>query len=461
MTVIIENKTTDFVPVFIIAKDDFSAWLDQQDAIVKNWLGIIQFKANAGHSVLVPDNNGGIHSVIFITYKEFDAAFYARLPAMLPAGDYKVETELSTPNAYHLALGWLLQQYEFTDFKTKKRTTENDKPRLIAPVTLDVKKVENEANAIFLARDLINRPANDLTPTSLADEAEKIARRYNSKVRIIIGDDLIKENYPAIFTVGQASITPARLVDFTWGNADAPKVTLVGKGVTFDTGGLDIKDAGSMLTMKKDMGGAATALGLAQLIMAQNLNVCLRVLIPAVENAIAGNAMRPLDVMKTRKGLTVEIGNTDAEGRLILADCLFEAAQEKPDLLIDFATLTGAARVALGPELPAIFCQQEELTAELLESSRQTNDPVWPLPLWPGYRQNLESRVADLNNISAGGFAGAIHAGLFLQEFVEPDTNWIHIDTYAWNYKSRPGRPEGGEALALRACYNLIERRYA
>jgi leucyl aminopeptidase len=311
-----------------------------------------------------------------------------------------------------------------------------------------------------LARDLINTPAEDMGPPELAEAAQTLAAKHGARYRVIVGDELLELNYPAIHMVGRAAAKAPRLIDFVWGNENAPKLTLVGKGVCFDTGGLDLKPSGGMRMMKKDMGGAATLLGLASAIMEAKLPVRLRVMVPAVENAVAGNAFRPLDIIKTRKGMTVEVGNTDAEGRLILCDALYEACNERPTLLIDMATLTGAARTALGPELPALFANDDAVADELLRFGLNESDPLWRLPLWKPYRQMIVSPIADLNNVSESSFAGAITAALYLDAFVTPGTPWIHIDTYAWNQKSRPGRPEGGEALAMRALYALIEHRF-
>src|SRR5260221_565754 len=306
----------------------------------------------------------------------------------------------------------------------------------------------------------ITPPAEHMGPAELAGAAEDLAGRHSARFSAIVGDALLAENYPMIHAVGRASARAPRLADLTWGDAQAPKLTLVGKGVCFDSGGLDLKTAGGMRLMKKDMGGAATLLGLADAIMAARLPVRLRVLVPAVENFVSANAMRPLDVIRTRKGITVEIGNTDAEGRLILCDALSEADAEKPALLIDMATLTGAARTALGPELPALFSNDDALAAELLDAAEGAADPLWRMPLWKPYRKMLSSQVADINNVSESAFAGAITAALYLQEFVAKETPWAHIDTYAWNQSSRPGRPEGGEALGLRALYHLVEERF-
>jgi leucyl aminopeptidase len=311
-----------------------------------------------------------------------------------------------------------------------------------------------------LARDLINTPAADMLPDGLEKAVRDLAVSHGAAVSVITGDDLLVQNYPMIHDVGRASAVAPRLIDLTWGNASARKLTLVGKGVCFDTGGLDLKPASAMGLMKKDMGGAATALGLAHMIMAAKLPVRLRVLIPAVENAVAGNAFRPGDVLKTRKGITVEIGNTDAEGRLVLADALTEAASENPELLIDCATLTGACRVALGPDMPGLFVDDDALAADAMTAARETHDLLWRLPLHQPYRKMIDSKVADINNAGEGGFAGAITAALFLKEFIPQGQPWIHVDTYAWNAADRPGRPAGGEALALRALFALVSKKF-
>jgi leucyl aminopeptidase len=313
---------------------------------------------------------------------------------------------------------------------------------------------------VFLARDLANTPAGDLGPEKLADETARVAKAAGARHHVIVGDDLLAENYPTIHAVGRASARAPRLVDIVWGDPAAPKVTLVGKGVCFDTGGLDLKTASGMRLMKKDMAGAAIVLGLAQAIMDAGLPVRLRVLLPCVENAVSGNAMRPLDIVRTRKGLTVEIGNTDAEGRLILCDALAEASTEKPELLIDMATLTGAARVALGPELAALFCNDETLAEGLLAAAAAEDDPMWRMPLWRSYRKMIDSKIADINNVSESPHAGAVTAALYLQEFIEPGIPWAHLDVMAWNPQSRPGRPEGAEATALRALYAHIAKRF-
>jgi leucyl aminopeptidase len=321
-------------------------------------------------------------------------------------------------------------------------------------------EIERLQSATALARDLINTPANDMSPEHLAQAAVDMATRYCARHRVIVGDELLTEGFPAVHAVGRASACPPRLFDMEWGDAAHPKVTIVGKGVCFDSGGLDIKPGSSMLLMKKDMGGAAVALGLAQAIMDAKLPLRLRLIVPMVENAISGSAYRPGDVLRTRKHLSVEVGNTDAEGRLILCDALALADEEKPDLLIDLATLTGAARVALGPELPALFSNDESLGTEVAKLGAAEFDPLWPMPLWNGYDEELSSKIADLNNVSASGFAGAIIAALFLRRFVSNARSWMHVDLYAWNSKERAGRPVGAEPQALRALCSYLKSRY-
>jgi leucyl aminopeptidase len=327
------------------------------------------------------------------------------------------------------------------------------------PAGIDRAAIRRAIAAVSLVRDLINTPAEDMGPPHLAEAAKSVAKAHKAKFSVIVGDDLLKKNYPAIHAVGRAAARPPRLIDMSWG-ASGPRLALVGKGVCFDSGGLDLKPASGMLLMKKDMGGAALMLALAQMIMDAGLKIRLRVLIPAVENAVGGNAYRPLDVIRTRKGITVEIGNTDAEGRVILCDALAEAqsgkAGDKPDLILDAATLTGAARVALGPDLPALFCNDDDIAEALLRHGKAEDDPFWRMPLHKGYRRMLDSKVADINNVSDGSYAGAITAALYLQEFIDPGTRWAHIDTLAWNLRDRPGRPEGGEALGLRALFAFV-----
>jgi leucyl aminopeptidase len=378
------------------------------------------------------------------------------LPGALPPGRYRLDPEPEAEAASRHALAWALGSYTFTRYRRREKTFAH----LVWPEGVDRAAVGRAAGATCFVRDLVNTPACDLGPAERAEAALDLAGEFGAKAEVVVGDDLLARNWPAVHAVGRASARAPRLVDLAWGEEGAPLVAVVGKGVCFDSGGLDLKPSSAMLNMKKDLGGAAHALGLARMVMAARLPVRLRVLIPAVENAVSGDAFRPMDVLRTRKGLTVEVGNTDAEGRLILCDALHEAAQDRPDLLIDFATLTGAARVALGPELPALFCNDDALAADFLDAGAAVADPLWRLPLHRGYRRMLDSKVADINNAGSGGFAGAITAALFLQAFVPDGVRWAHVDTFAWNPSSRPARPEGGEAFGMRAAFRLLERYY-
>jgi leucyl aminopeptidase len=382
----------------------------------------------------------------------------APLPDRLPAGNYRIATELQAHVATQLALGWVLGTYRFSHFRgnAPKPPTAN---ALVAPTGADMPYVHAAAQGMALARDLINTPANALGPVELAAAARSMAERFGGEIHIHSGVELTRE-YPLIAAVGAGSSRAPCLIECRWRRSGAPRVTLVGKGVCFDSGGLDLKPPSSMLLMKKDMGGAACVLGLTQMLVQLQAPIDLRVLIPAVENSVSGDAYRPGDVWKSRKGLTVEVNNTDAEGRLVLADALADADAEKPDLLIDMATLTGAARTALGPDVPAVFSTDDSLAQQLTALGRTHCDPVWPLPLWHGYDDELGSRVADLSNVSSSSFAGAIFGALFLKRFVTATPRWLHLDLYAWNAKERGGRPMGGEAQCVRAVYQLIRRLY-
>ena len=448
------------LPILALGKAGFKKWLEAQPAARRGWIEGSGFTAEPGSLCLLPDEKGVLEGALFGWDKE-DFWAFATLPAKLPGRVWRIDTALTPAQADAAALVWGLAHYQFGRYKSKP-ASEAAKPRLTWPIAADRDHTLRLINGIGLARDLVNTPANDMGPEELASVAGGLARKYGAEFRVITGDALLEENYPTIHAVGRAAAPhrAPRLIDLHWGNPNHPKLTLVGKGVCFDSGGLDLKPSSGMKIMKKDMGGAAVALGLADVIMDAKLPVRLRLLIPAVENAVSGDAFRPLDIIKTRKGLTVEIGNTDAEGRLILCDALFEAETEKPDLLLNFATLTGAARTALGPDLPALFSRQDALAEDLLKAGRETNDPLWRLPLWTPYRRMLDSKVADINNASDSPHAGAITAGLFLAEFVSPSTQWAHLDLFAWNPTSRPGRPEGGEAMGLRAIYTAIRKRY-
>jgi leucyl aminopeptidase len=450
------DETEGAVPIAALTKTEFPAWLAEAPERERNWLTSIGFAAEAGKQALVPGESGKLARVLVGLGDGAGAEgriwALAGLPEALPEASYRLDTVPDGANPTSLALGWALATYAFTRYSAKPRSAA----KLVWPEDTDRGRVERLAAAAFLARDLANTPAGDLGPEELAGEAVRIAKAAGARHRVIVGDDLLAENYPTIHAVGRASSRAPRLVDIVWGDAAAPKITLVGKGVCFDSGGLDLKTASGMRLMKKDMAGAAIVLGLGQAIMDARLPVRLRVLLPCVENSVSGNAMRPLDIVRTRKGLTVEIGNTDAEGRLILCDALAEASTEKPELLIDMATLTGAARVALGPELAALFCNDDTLARGLLEAAEAEEDPMWRMPLWSPYRKMIDSKVADINNVSESPHAGAITAALYLQEFVEPQISWAHLDVMAWNPQSRPGRREGAEATALRALYAHI-----
>jgi len=416
------------------------------------------FAAKPGACLVLPTADGKIAEVLFGLDEEAgkfcDPFRPGQLPGLLPAGVYRFAND---PHDRRLAtLAFALGSYRFNHY----RKADVPEVRLVAPEGVDIIGISRMAEAATLARDLINTPSNDMGPEQLAQAAQHLAERFGASFNCIVGDDLIGQNFPLIHAVGMASPRTPRLIDLSWGDPAHPKVTLVGKGVCFDTGGLDLKPSAGMLIMKKDMGGAANVLALAQMVMDAKLKLRLRVLIPAVENAVGGNAFRPLDVFTSRKGITVEIGNTDAEGRLVLADALALACEEKPDLLVDMGTLTGAARVALGPDLPPFYTNDETLALDLARCSRKENDPLWRLPLWPAYDAWLESKTADVNNAPSGTFAGSITCALFLQRFVENAKSWLHVDIYGWTPSAKPARPEGGECQAARAIFALLGERY-
>ena len=447
------------VALIPLDKAAFADWLAGLPESRRAWVIAANFTAESGAVCPMPGDDGRLTAVLVGLGDDDDPWAFAALPAKLPPGLYRLARPIERRAAEWATLGWQLATYAFRRYKSGEAKPW---PRLVWPDNADRAAVLRAAEAIALVRDLINTPAADLGPAELAAAAEALAKRHGASLRVIVGEGLLAENFPAIHAVGRAAAhhRQPRLIDLAWGETDAPKVTLVGKGVCFDSGGLDLKPSSNMKLMKKDMGGAAHVLGLASMIMAAGLPVRLRVLIPAVENAVAGDSMRPLDVLSTRKGVTVEIGNTDAEGRLILADALWEAASESPALLIDVATLTGAARTALGPDLPALFANDDRLAADLLAAGEAEGDPLWRLPLFKPYRRMLDSKVADLTNASDSPHAGAITAALFLQEFVPAGIPWVHLDIMAWNAASRPGRPEGGEAIGLRALHALIADRF-
>ena len=449
------DSAASAIPLRPISPAALAPWLTGREKRVAAWIEANHFSAASGKTCIIPNGEGGIGEVLVGITEEDNLWPYGALPSGLPEATYRlVEDGLDETAQNRAALGWALGAYGFARYKAK----EHKLARLVWPANADRGAVARAAEATYLVRDLINTPSGDMGPAELAEAAERVGKAHGASVKVIVGDRLLDENYPAVHAVGRASVRAPRLIDLRWGRT-GPKITLCGKGVCFDSGGLDIKSSANMKLMKKDMGGAAHMLGLAQMVMAAQLPVRLRLLIPAVENSISGNAYRPLDVVRTRKGLSVEIGNTDAEGRVILSDALTEADRESPDLLIDCATLTGAARVALGPELPALFSNHDASAESLIRHGQAERDPVWRLPLFKPYRRGLDSKVADLNNIWDSPFAGAITAALFLQEFVSPTTPWLHLDIMGWNTTSRPGRPEGGEAMGLRALYALVAER--
>ena len=444
------------VPILFVNSATFQDATGSLDDRARAFVRAAGFEPKAGRHLLVPGPEGQLAAVLF-GIEAADAANKnlfrpGTLATALPPGLYRFGNAPHDARIAALAIG--LGAYQFTRY----RKADTRDVRLVVPDGVDGEDISRIIEGVTLARDLINTPSNDMGPQELEDAARALAGRHGAKFAVTVGEELEK-NFPLIHAVGMGSPRAPRLIDFTWGKESDPKITLVGKGVCFDTGGLDIKPDSAMLNMKKDMGGAATALGLAHMIMARGLKVRLRVLIPAVENAVSGKSFRPRDVYRSRKGLTVEIGNTDAEGRLVLADALALADEEKPALIADFATLTGAARVALGPDVPPFFTDDDALAEELMHAGTAEQDPVWRLPLWRPYEAMLDSKVADTNNVGSGGQGGAITAALFLRKFVEAKS-WLHLDIFAWNTSGKPGRPEGAECMTARALYALLGKRY-
>jgi leucyl aminopeptidase len=451
------GRSADAVPIWFVTPKTYAELRDQLDDGARAFADAAGFEPKAGRHLLLP-SKGGLGSVLFgvddADEARSDPFLPGRLPQILPDGVYRFTNEAPDPRL--AALAFALGSYRFTRYrKPDKRDL-----KLELPQSLDRDELVRIVEAVTLARDLINTPANDMGPPELEAAAAVLAARHGAKMSAIVGEDLLTANFPLIHAVGRASAAPPRLIELQWGEADHPRVTLVGKGVCFDSGGLDIKPESAMLLMKKDMGGAASVLALAHMIMDRKLKVRLSVLIPAVENAISGAAFRPRDVYRSRKGLTVEVGNTDAEGRLVLADALALADESAPELLIDMGTLTGAARVALGPDMPPFYTEDDALAAAVASHAAAENDPLWRLPLWQPYDALLESKVADLNNVGTGNFAGSIVCALFLKRFVEAAKAWLHVDIYGWTPTAKPGRPEGGECQAARALYALLAARY-
>jgi leucyl aminopeptidase len=430
--------------------------LRRLEANQRRWLEQTGFEPKPGRHALLPDAGGKLARVLVAVDPAEPLAALAGLPYALPEGTYHLADESALAEPQLAALGWGLGAYRFDRYRKPGRTHAT----LAVPAS-ELAAVAPLAEATALVRDLVNTPTEDMGPEELAKSVKHLAKAHKAKLREWVGEELLKANFPTIHAVGRASHRAPRLVELSWGKAADPKLVIVGKGVCFDTGGLDLKASDGMRNMKKDMGGAAHAIALAGLVMQATLPVRLTLLVPAVENAVAGNAMRPGEVITTRAGHTVEVDNTDAEGRLILCDAIAYGAEQQPDLLLDFATLTGAARVALGPDLPALFANQDAAAEQLLEAGRAVGDPLWRLPLWRPYRKMLESSAADFANSGPSRHAGAITAALYLERFVPDGLPWLHLDTYAWNDTDRPGRPRGGEAMGLRATFAFLQSRYA
>jgi leucyl aminopeptidase len=450
------------IPLWLLYEDEIDSWRAAQPPLLRQWLVEQNFKGEKHRALVLPDANGSLAAAVGgLGKRQGDLSLWhaAGIAERLPPRRFRLAQEFTAAEATQLALGFAYASYRFERYKQAK----NDAASLDMPANADAIAVARIAESLRMARDWINTPAGDFGPAELAAAARQIAAKHGADFQEWVGEDLLAANFPAIHAVGRASDSAPRLIELRWtppGGDDYPWVALLGKGVCFDSGGLDIKPSTGMALMKKDMGGAAVALSLAHLVMSSELRARVRVLIPAVENAISGNAYRPGDVLRTRKGLTVEVGNTDAEGRLVLCDALAFADAEHPDLIIDFATLTGAARVALGPELPALFGNDERLVQAVTQIAAAEHDPLWPMPLWAGYEDELASKIADLNNVAASPLAGAIFAALFLKRFVTESPRWLHIDLYAWNSKDRPGRCVGAEAQAVRGIYRYLVQRY-
>ncbi len=444
-------------PIWFVTRATWPDIRSGLDPLARSFADAAAFDPKPGAHLAVPGSDGSLSAVLFgLEEHAADAnpMLPGKLPGLLTEGAYRFanaahDTRLAT-------LAFALGTYRFDRYRKRDRKSVT----LAPPDGVDIEDMSRIVEGVTLARDMINTPANDMGPAELHEQARLLAERHDAWIEAVTDDELLLKNFPLIHAVGRAAARPPRLIDLHWGDPDRPKVTIVGKGVCFDTGGLDLKPSSAMLLMKKDMGGAAAALALAHMIMDRELPVALRVLIPAVENSASGSSFRPLDVYTSRKGLTVEIGNTDAEGRLVLADALALADEAKPDLLIDFGTLTGAARVALGPEVMPFYTEDDALASSVMNHGRQQADPLWRMPLWAPYESMLDSKVADISNAGTGAFAGSITCALFLKKFVSSTTPWLHFDIYGWNPSSKPGRPEGGECQAARAVYALLCERY-
>lgn len=449
------NEDEAAVPIHAIRSRDWPDWIERHSETLRRLAAAHDFQAQNARILLAPATDGSIERVLFGVGDKVDAIVMGVLAQHLPTGDYRIASAPREFSATLTAIAWGLGAYGFDRYKKRKRPP----PRLAPPEGADMAEAARVIEATRLVRDLVNTPANDMGPEALHASAERVAVDFGAEFRAIVGEQLLEQNYPLIHAVGRAAKQQPRMLHLGWGDAANPRLALVGKGVTFDSGGLDIKPASGMRIMKKDMGGAAHALALAQLVMSAKLKVRLDLFLPVAENAIAGDAFRPGDVLTSRKGLTVEVDNTDAEGRLILADALARACEDNPQLLIDFATLTGAARTALGPDLPPFYANDETLAKDLAAAATEAADPIWRMPLWDAYDGDMDSPIADLKNAGDGAFAGSIYAALFLRRFVTAPA-WAHFDIFAWAPREKPARPQGGEAQALRACWELLKRRF-
>ncbi|MFC5570188.1 leucyl aminopeptidase family protein [Lysobacter yangpyeongensis] len=445
--------STDALPLHVVTRADFAEWRGAQPAPVGTWLDAQGFDGSAYSALVVPDADGSIAAAVIGVGDRLDPAAYGHAPYALPARAWRLVDPLDAAETAALQVGWGLGSYRFTRYRQPLR----------APATLalegDVDEVLAELAACLRVRDLVNTPTEHMGPDQLEQVCCELAERHGAHIEVVSGDDLLAQNYPAIHAVGRASHRAPRLIALRWGNAAHPHVAICGKGVCFDTGGLDLKPADGMRNMKKDMGGAAHAIALAEWIMARALPLRISLFVPAVENSVGPNAFRPGEVIATRAGITVEIDNTDAEGRVVLCDALARAAEDRPELLLDFATLTGAARIALGPDLPAVYANDDAVAAAWLDAGTRLRDPLWRMPLWRPYWRYLTSSVADIANGGPSKMAGSITAALYLERFVPAQQKWAHLDVYAWNDSDRPGRPTGGEAQGLRAAYAMLKAR--
>lgn len=455
------SPSSKAIPIHVVEKADLSSWIKGQSKLVKTWVEANGFLGTLGSVCLVPEADGSPQMAV-VGWGDAKARTRGRLfmgdvALKLPKGNYEIKTKLAKSDLEECALAWRLAEYAFDRYTEKKGAIA----RLKAPKSIDAERIDAQVAGDFLARDLINTPASDMGPDELEKAFKALAKTHKAKVKVIKGDALLKQNFPMIHAVGRASDQAPRLLDMIWGKAGDPLVTLVGKGVCFDTGGLNIKPGSSMGLMKKDMGGSATTLGLAHMIMALGLKVRLRVLVPAVENSISAGAYRPQDILTSRKGPTVEINNTDAEGRLVLADALALADEESPDLLVCMATLTGAARVAMGPDVPPFFTDDDKLADTIGKTSMAKADPLWRLPFWDPYEAMIEPDVADLDNAPSGGFGGCITAALFLRRFVDSAKSFVHLDLYGWAPAAKPARTKGGACQSARVMLEVIEKEFS